>query len=105
MVNFIVLNETVYEVDNINVIYVDEQSMDDQHADADGVTVLSDGDIPNGTQVEEVNVDGIVITQGATRIPVGGGSEIAAATLIYFNNPKSGQSDIIGVEIQQDVEG
>jgi hypothetical protein len=103
MVNFIVLNESEYEVDNINVIYADEHSMNDQHADADGVTVLSDSNIPNGTLVSEVNVGGVVVAEEPTIVPIGHGRTLIAS-LIYYTNPKSGQTEVIGVETQQEEE-
>jgi hypothetical protein len=103
MANFVVVNNSLYEINDINVIYVDEQSMDNQQASADGVTVLSDSNIPNGTVVKEVNVNGTVITEEPVTIPVGQGRTIIA-TLVYFINPKSGQQDIIGMEASADEE-
>jgi hypothetical protein len=103
MANFVVLNNSLYQINDINVIYVDEQSMNNQHATADGVTVLSDSSIPNGTAVEEVNVAGTVITEEPVTIPVGQGRTLIA-TLVYVINPKSGQQDVVGMEASQDEE-
>jgi archaellum component FlaG (FlaF/FlaG flagellin family) len=104
MVNFVVLNESPFEINDIDVTYVDEQSMNDQHADASGVTVLSDGDIPNGTAVSVVSVEGVEIAEEPTPVELPSGNTIIAS-LVYYINPKSGQADIIGVEMQQDLEG
>ncbi|MCB0721019.1 MAG: hypothetical protein KDC42_01840 [Ignavibacteriae bacterium] len=104
MVNFIVVNGSSYEIDGINVLYADDQSMNDQHANADGVTVLSDGDIPTGTAVSEVNVDGTQVTDKGTQIPVGGG-RVVIATLIHYTDPKSGSDQVIGMEAENEEEG
>jgi hypothetical protein len=103
MANFVVINNSLYAINDINVIYVDEQSMNNQEATADGVTVLSDSSIPTGTAVQEVNVAGTVITEEPVTIPVGHGRTLIA-TLVYFTNPKSGQQDVVGMEASQEEE-
>lgn len=104
MVNFIVVNNSLYEIDKINVIYADEQSMDNQQAGADGVTVLSDSKIPAGTEVSEVNVDGTVVTEEPVSIPVGQGRTLLA-TLIHYSDPNTGQDNVIGMEAESESEG
>ena len=104
MVNFIVLNDSSFEIDNIDVIYADEQSMNNQHADASGVTVLSDSDIPTGTAVSTVTVEGVEIAAEPTPVELPSGNTIIVS-LVYYINPKSGQTDIIGVEAQHEIEG
>lgn len=104
MVNFVVLNNSPFEIDNIDVTYVDEQSMNNQHADASGVTVLSDMDIPSGTAVSVVVVEGVEISEEPTPVELPSGNTVIVS-LVFYTNPKSGQTEVVGVEIQQDLEG
>lgn len=104
MVNFVVINNSPFEIENIDVTYVDEQSMNNQHADANGVTVLSDGGIPNGTAVSVVSVEGVEIAEEPTPVELPSGNTVIAS-LVYYTNPKSGQTEVAGVEIQEDLEG
>ena len=104
MVNFVVINNSPFEIENINVAYIDEQSMNGQHADASGVTVLSDSDIPNGTTVSTVTVEGVEIAEEPTPVELPSGNAIIVS-LVYYTNPKSGQTEIIGVEAQEEAAG
>lgn len=104
MVNFVVINDSPFEIENINVTYVDEQSMNNQHADASGVTVLSDGGIPNGTAVSVVSVEGVEIAEEPTPVKLPSGNTIIVS-LVYYTDPKSGQTEVIGVEAQEEAAG
>lgn len=105
MVNFIVINESPFELNNIDVTYVDEQSMNNQHADASGVTVLSDSDIPNGTQVSSVSVEGVTIEDEPTPVTIPSSDFTVIVSLMYYTDPKSGDRRVSGIEVQQDIEG
>ena len=104
MVNFIVLNDSLFGIDDINVLYVDEQSMDGQHADADGVTVLSDSHIPSGTSVSTVTREGVEIAEEPTPVPLPGDHTVIVS-LMFYTNAKCGQTEVAGVEIEPMTEG
>ncbi len=103
MVNFIALNESEVLVYGIDITYVNQQSMDNQTAPAEEVTVLSDSGIPSGTQVSSVSVDGTEIPAEGTPVTLEGGT--VYITPIFYHNPKSGQDSVVGVEIQHEAEG
>jgi hypothetical protein len=98
MVNFIAINESTILVYGIDVVYADEQSMDDQSAPADQVTVLSDSAIPSGTLVSSVSVNGVEIPAEGTQVTLEGG--VVFVTPVFYHNPKSGQDNVVGLEVQ-----
>ncbi|HLT24393.1 MAG TPA: hypothetical protein VK004_04645 [Ignavibacteria bacterium] len=103
MVNFIAANESEILVYGIDIVYASQQSLDDQSAPAEQVTVLSDGAIPSGTEVTGVSVNGTEIPAEGTQVTLEGGTVFV--TPIFYHNPKSGQDAIIGLEIQNNAEG
>ena len=104
MVNFVVINNTKEEMDLIDVDYVDGESMDNQNASSDGVTVLSDSAIPAGTLVSEVTIHDVVVGFEPTPVVSESGTEVNA-TLIYFEDPESDSRVIVGTDITEIEDG
>ncbi len=102
MVNFIVINKSEYEIDQINVQYTGEYSMDNQTANANNLTVLSDSDIPSNENVAQVVVHGTPLSDDEPTSIKAAGGEALIATLVTYTDPESGERVVTGFEAESE---
>ena len=103
MVNFIVINKSVYEIDQIDVQYTSEYSMDNQTADANDLTVLQDSAIPSTEIVTGVIVHGTPLSEDEPTPIKAAGGEALIATLVTYTDPESGDRVITGFEAENEA--
>ena len=104
MTYFVVINNTKEEMDHIDLDYADGQSLNDQTASPDGVTILSDAAVPAGTLVTQVTINKVAVGFKPTPVISAGGVEVNAS-LIYYEGPEPDSKVIVGTDITEVEDG